>query len=175
MRLITIQHKTVLDSLNTTGVYKANINRVSPNLSKPYRFMMSEYGYNTCPIFLAIEGRYAEMFGAKTEHDCIALELDIPDNLVKIQDYYDWADVIFYMEYPEEFSDDPNEVYEFAKETLHQTSFKLKRALQATVSELRKEWLINTLPCPDLLIRKHVGSGGRDILQPLHCYMPENT
>lgn len=160
--------------LNTTGVYQADINRISPNLARPYRFMMSEYDYNTCPIFLAIEGHYAEMYGAKTKPDCIALEFDIPDALVKKQDYYDWTDVIFFMEYPEEYSTNKNDVYEYARQVLHQNEFEQKRALQATVSELRQEWLIDTLPCPDLLIKKHVGSGGRDILQSLHNYAPKN-
>lgn len=101
MKVITIQHKSVLRALIKDEEFRANYKMVSENLVKPYQFMQKQFGWKSCPIFLAPVGHYAEFGGAKFDKDCIAIELNIPDELCKVQLYYDWSDFIYFPEFPQ--------------------------------------------------------------------------
>lgn len=174
MKIVTIQNKAVLNIINTEGIYKASYSRVSENLLAPYKALAKEYNYTSCPIFAGVVGKYCEFYGAKTEHS-VALELDIPDEEVSFQDYYNWVDVIYYMEASkEEFEETFNtalvpNIETYTKMVLND-KVEPNRAVQATIPYIKKEWIINTLSDLTKFEETHVGSGGRDILNELNYY-----
>ena len=182
MRCITVQHIAVLDELNTTGVYHADISRVAPNLVAPYQKIMQFYQFEHCPIFLSVVGRRAEMYGARTGRDYVALEFEVPDDIAKYQDYYDWCDLIFWVESPKEF--DPENfnaklnihtVEDYANFVFRTGTIDTWRAVQAVVPELRKEWLLYTTRDLHKLEDRHIGSGGANMLLPLSSYGKVDT
>ena len=175
MRLITIQHKSVLDTLRKDGVYRAYAKFIPENLIEPYEFMMQTYQYSHPPIFLNKVGQRCEFYGASTGPDYIAIEFEIPDNLVSHQRYYDWVDFIYFTESPNEFPDSYNTnifptVKSFGKYVLTNTEEISKdHAYQFTVSELRAEW-IRDIADDTTKLEIHNGSGGSYVLKPLSEY-----
>jgi len=147
MKCITIQHKNVYDTLLSTGIYHASIDRVHENLKEPYLFMQKHFGWSNVPIFLAPVGYYAEISGAKFHNDPIVIELDIPDEVCKIQHFYDWTDFIFFMEFPDEFGNvfDTNVFRRLEDWGATIMDIKLsnhdKEAVQITAPYLKKEWI----------------------------------
>jgi hypothetical protein len=173
MRAITIQHRDVLDLLNQYGVYSADFIHVRQARKLPYEFMANYYGYINCPIFLAPVGHKVEFYGATFGDEYVAIELDIPSHLVRVQKYYDWADFIYFMDSPYEFeSNQHQDVFEFGKSVLAQCE-KMNDidAYQITVEELRKEWIVNSTDRLDRLESMHNGSGGNNILKELSLYI----
>lgn len=156
------------------NTYKADFSRVSDNLVKPYQTMMEKYGFHYCPIFLCGPGFKAEFYGAKFDENHIAFEFEIPDALVRIQDYYNWTDLIYFTENPEEFHDSYDEnkfptLDNFADFVLNTTPDE-DRVHQFTVEKLKYRWLRSI--CCDLskLDELHNGSGGANKLKPLDFY-----
>ena len=176
MICITVQNKEVYRELCENGIYKAKFSRVSDNLLKPYKFMSKQFGWQECPIFLSPVGFYVEMGGAKFNKDSIAIQLDIPDELVKMQRYYDWSDFIYFTEMPGEFKDACNvEKYEtvedWGKTILDiKVNKSCKDPLQVTVKELRKEWVIGTIDYLDKICNNHSDTGGANIMKEISHY-----
>lgn len=170
MRCITIQNKEVYNILKQTGTYRASLKRVfSLNLKEPYQLMMKEYNWTSAPIFLVPEGYNAEFCGAKFKNG-IAIELDIPDELIKVQCYYNWSDLIYFLENPNDFEENiPME--EWIKEILNIDINKITdEAVQVTVEYLKKEWIIDTSEDIFKIKDMHDNSGGACILRPLEEY-----
>lgn len=104
MKVITLQHKNVLKELEQNHYYIADIERVPDRRVDPYISMSQYYNWTTCPIFGCEIGKRAGIFNGVCQNG-IALEMNTPDSLVKQQYYYDWCDIIYFMEYPNEFAD----------------------------------------------------------------------
>lgn len=182
MRVITIQHKKVLEQMVMYGEYRASEKYVSKNLLKPYRFMQEHFNWQNTPIFMSPVGHYVEMGGAKFDKDSVAIELDIPDYLCKTQMYYSWSDFIYFMEMPWELENSINpkeykSVEELGKAIIDISGTKdLERAiecespLQVTTDRLRRDWLIDVLYDTSKLCDKHSDSGGKHILRSIEYY-----
>lgn len=165
MKLITIQHASVLNLLKNNNTYYADFLRIldnKSNLVEPYRLIMSHYNYSSVPIFCNVLNRRAEFYGANTEN-AVIIELDVPDDLVKIQSYYDWVDVIYFMEFPNEL--DGMNIDKFAKDVLEGMNVDDdRRAIQATIPYIKPEWLVGSYKLTSKFTDLHYGSGGRNIL-----------
>lgn len=109
IELITIQHKAVVSLLSSGKDYYAQFKNVKgKNLIEPYKIMMKHYGWCSVPIFCAVPDKQSHFIGANTINS-MAIILHIPEtdeDLVKYQSYYDWSDLIYYMEYPEDLGND---------------------------------------------------------------------
>lgn len=177
MKCITVQHKSVLKQLYKDGIYKADLSRVSENLVKPYEFMMKHFGWKSCPIFLSPIGFNTNMGGAKFMDGYIAIELDIPDELCKVQRYYDWTDFIYFTECPGEFEDACNvdkfeSVEDWAKTILDiGIDYNNMDPLQVTVELLQYNWILSTTDNLDKLCDEQNDNGGDYKLQPLYKYI----
>lgn len=170
MKCITIQNKEVYNILKQKGIYKASIEKISKNLKEPYQLMMKEYKWTSVPIFLAPEGYYVEFSGAKFNENSIAIELDIPDELIKVQCYYDWSDLIYFLENPNDFEEDIS-MKEWAKGILNTDINKITdEVLQVTVEYLKADWIINVTEDICKIEDMHDNSGGACILKPLEEY-----
>lgn len=175
MKVVTIQHRSVCDKLFKEGFFKADKSFVSENLIKPYEFASSFFGWDNIPIFLSPVGYKVEMYGAKNGNDYLAMELDIPEEFLKFQEYYNWTDFVYYMEVPGEFKENFygfKTVEEWGKTILDvKLDKKLEVPYQAMVLELRSEWITFVLDDISKLSKKHNGTGGFDKLKILKNYM----
>lgn len=174
MKLITIQDTNVEKQLAQTGMYVANFDRAPDNLKGPYRKMSKHYGWNTCPVFCGVVGKYAEFYGAKTEN-AMAFQLDVPDKNVKIQAYYDWTDFVYFTEIPNEFHDsyDTNifpTLDDFGTYMLDGNPPTGLPAIQATIPYIEAEWIADKRYVIANMLAAHNGTGGANILQELYCY-----
>ena len=176
MRVITIQHKNVYDMIQNKGAYRAKEDRVSEILVKPYQFMQQQFGWKSTPIFMSPVGYYVEMGGAKFNSESVAIELEIPDSLVKIQRYYDWSDFIYFTEQPWEFKDACNvdkfeNVNDWGKTILNiKVTSDCKDPIQCSVEELRKDWIVDITDRLNKLEDMHNDTGGKNKLKNLSFY-----
>ena len=97
----TIQNRKVLDTLLSNKIHFSKRDKID-NLTEPYKKMSEYYNWGSSPIFCCEVGRYSNFYGANCE-DAVLLTLDVPDDLVKRQIYYDWSDVVYYTEFPNEW------------------------------------------------------------------------
>lgn len=178
MKCITVQNINVLQKILKNSVYYLFDERyfVGRNRKDAYEFMKKEYRYANYPIFLSPVGFKVEMCGADFSDSSVAIEFDIPDNMVHMQRYYDWSDFLYYSNSPKEFQRvfyGYDDVYQFGKHVLTETDnndLDQKEVYQATVCCLKKEWIIDVTSDLRLLEKKHFGSGGNNILKELRYY-----
>jgi hypothetical protein len=164
---ITLQHKSVIDTLKKKKIYTADIKRVAENLRQPYNLMMQVYNYKNCPIFLSPEGYLVEMYGAQTKN-VVAIELEIPTNELMLQNYYDWSDLIYFMEFPKEVN---GNITEFINGTLKSPRIAKNTVCQCTTDRLKPEWLRDYTFEVDNILQAHHGSGGENRLRKLSWYV----
>lgn len=152
IKCITVQHASVLKTFRRKDVYHATMDRVSENLKGPYEFMRNLYGYEHDPIFLCPVGHLANFYGAKLRPGSVALEFDIPEELCRVQEYYEWTDFVYYSEFPNEFKEkfdpsafpDMKSYGEYVLTKLKPQDMPLKKTFyQITVPELRLDWLVD--------------------------------
>lgn len=177
VKIITVQHKNVLNKILSDDIYYADTEKYvaenRSNLLKPYQYLMREYGYEHFPIFGCQIGYLCEFYGADCGKNSTLIELSVPINEVKIQNYYDWTDLIFYMERPEEWQN-PCPLEQFFKNTLHQHNTQhpmhICRVHQVTMEHIEKTWITDTFPVTEKFSKLHDGSGGNNILHELSFY-----
>lgn len=183
MRCITIQNKVVYERLMEEGIYvrPSLPKELTSDIKKAYLHMKECYQYENMPIFLAPVGYKVEFYGARFDQDSIALELEIPDEFLKIQNYYDWSDFIYFINAKSEFknwSDRYKDVYAYGREILfsieNEMQMNLKDAFQCTTEILKKEWILSTATDLSRIKYLHNGSGGRLILSELKEYVNYN-
>lgn len=172
MNIISVQRKNVLDKILSENTYYADTEKLiterKSNLLKPYQYLINEYGYSHFPIFGCPIGRYCEFYGADCNKNSVLIQLSVPDREIKTQDYYNWTDLIFYMERPEEWTCGyPLE--QFFQDALRQTP-SAHRAQQITVDRIEKAWITDTYPVTEKFTKLHNGSGGNNILHELSFY-----
>lgn len=182
VNIITVQHKNVLNKILSDGVYYADTEKYiaekRSNLLKPYQYLINEYGYEHFPIFGCEIGYNCEFYGADCGKDSMLIQLNVPADKVKIQNYYDWTDLIFFMENPQEwqgkmgkdivprFNTYPLE--QFFKDTLHPA--QACRVHQATIECIEKAWIEYAMPVTEKFCKLHNGSGGNNVLNKLPFY-----
>lgn len=177
IEIITVQRKEVFDKALLNGVYYADTEKYiaekKPNLLKPYQYLIHEYGYRHCPIFGCPVKHHCEFYGADCSANSVLIQLSVPSNEIKVQNYYDWTDLIFFMEYPQEWQN----VYpleQFFKDTLHRNNVQHPshtcRVHQITMDRIEKTWITDTSPVTKKFTKLHIGSGGSNILRPLYFY-----
>lgn len=162
MLIKSIQNKKVLETLQNNKTHIAENTKVT-NLIKPYETMRKYYGWKNTPVFGCLVGRYCEFYGAATD-DTVILTLNVPDEFVKLQVYYDWTDVIYYTEFTNEW--ECGSFDEFVANVLNGVGTDDERAIiQVTMPFIKPEWLVSYEPITNEFIDNHVGSGGSSILE----------
>lgn len=156
MKLITIQSKTVLDILMRNEVYRANYQLTAENHKNPYRKMSEHYGWDSCPIFCAPMGKNVLIESSSND---VAIELDVPDEIVKLQYYFDWSDFIYFTEFPDEYADTFNtSIYptidDFAKDMFACKNLGSYDIFQATIPRIEPTWMVaHSLSAPMQILR----------------------
>lgn len=170
MKVITIQHESVLEQLMNEGIYFNDLLDVSENLKEPYKFMAQEYGYKHRPLFACPVGFKCNFYGAKAE-DSVGIILDVPEEFLRFQNYYNWSDLIYFMEIPNEF-EQLNTLYTTLWEYGHCVlteysidSLNKNMVTQATLDEFRKEWVIETFSVTEEFLDRYSGTGGAFTLE----------
>ncbi len=170
MKLITIQHKNVLDQLLSGNKYVAT-RKVENFLQSAYNTLKKEYNYENNPVFACPIDRYCEFMGASTE-DTYLIELDVPDEFIKLQNYYEWSDLIYFSESPEDWDSDIADLENFIKDTLNGNRTEDKdEIIQATIPYIEPSWVISYHELTKKFINKHIGSGGNNILKEIENYI----
>lgn len=176
MICITIQHKDVYEQLKSIGTYRSTGEFTAESLVKAYKFMQREFNWKSTPIFLAPVGYNVEMGGATFEYDYIAIELDIPPELVKVQEYYNWSDFIYFLDNKDEFRDSFGDsfktVEDWGKTILDDVlDPTLNIPYQVCVEELRYEWVTDVSDYISIISDEHNNSGGNNKLKRLFEYI----
>lgn len=178
VEIITIQGKDVLDKILSEGIYYADTetyiasSETKSNLLKPYQYLSHEYGYKHFPIFGCVVGHYCEFWGANTVKNSVLLHLSVPRDEVKVQDYYDWVDLIFFMENPQEWNKKDGPIEQFFRNVLYTEDLQQpsRRPRQITIECIKKEWVLDTCTINQKFIKYHYGSGGSNVLLKLSAY-----
>lgn len=151
--IITIQSEKFLNDVLSNGVRysdaKEYVRLKKPNLFKPYEYLVKAYGYNHYPIFACAVG-YNFCFSGISAKNSIAIQLRVPINEIRVQKYYDWTDLIYYMERVDEWKE-CNKDYLFEKycyDVMFSTNLDNigDSECQITLERIRKEWIITYKP-----------------------------
>lgn len=150
MRLITLQHFKVRDTLLNKQRYTADFSRVPENLVAPYKNMQKYFGWDACPIFTVPVSTTNYDWPTRVSNEKVLLELEVPDNIAKLQYYYDWCDVIFFTEFPEDFKDhfilkEIPSLEKFAELVYNNADLNSYNVHQAVIPYIEPEWLIGYL------------------------------
>lgn len=176
MQVITIQHRNVLAEINATGMYKADIGRVPDNRVQPYIDMCKYYGWEGCPIFGSEIGQRAILQDGKYIEG-VALQLDIPDEFVRRQYYYDWCDLIYFTEFPDEFASTFDlsripDIETYKKLVFDFTDMGSYDIFQVAFPFIKREWVVAVSQDPITVIEF---CEGNPILETLIEYDPFTT
>lgn len=167
MHLITVQSKHVLDILLQGKVYRSA--GAKGNLAQSYKYLEDMYGYSSAPIFCGKIGSLCEFSGIHTENAYI-LQLNVPNNYCKVQSYYDWCDVIYYMEDPEEWDSEELSLDTYISNVVEGNYIDDNTPVQVTIPYILPEWLIDYTPYTVKFDSMHNGSGGSNILKTIDFY-----
>lgn len=176
IEIITIQQKFVFDTILSKGVYHADTEKYvvseRSNLLEPYKYLMNSYGYKHFPIFACPIGCYCEFGGARTDGEAVMLQLSVPEDEIKVQKYYNWSDLIFFMENPGEWSNEQYPLPSFYHDVLFSESLHSvgRSACQITIEKIKREWLVDSKPLTDSFCNTHVFSGGSEVLKGINNY-----
>lgn len=97
--LYTVQDKKVLDKLNKGETYIASYNNIfDMEYLDLYKKLSSLYGFKNCPIFCADEDslHIIESSGIEATGNRELITLNVPRSEVKVHNYYDWTDYLFF-------------------------------------------------------------------------------
>lgn len=177
IQIVTIQGSPVISVLNKKGVYYAETERYlteqKSNLLGPYRYLMKEYGYKHWPIFACPVGYRAEYYGCNTT-DAAMIQLEVPETEIKVQKYYEWVDLVFYMENPTEWQYAATyPLVQFYHDTLFAESLDTvgESPCQVTLERLESDWVVDCRHLTQSFLYCHDGSGGQNILQTIDKYL----
>lgn len=166
MLIKTIQNKRVLDTLKNGQTYYAKPTQ-HDSLKPSYDRMMKHYNWKNNPIFGCVVDRYSDFYGAELD-DSVILTIDVPDDIVKLQVYYDWTDLIYYMKNSNIWKKEghPYDLNTFIKNTLdgHRTE-EPDAIIQATMPYIKPESLIESEPITKEFINKYYNSHKCNVLK----------
>lgn len=175
IEVVTIQQQFILDAILSNEVYYADtevyISQKKPNLLKPYRYLVKEYGYKHFPIFACPIGYCCDVSGAGVDKGAMLIQLSVPEDEIRVQKYYDWSDLIFYMENPNEWEKN-YPLPAFFHNVLFAESLQSigTSACQITMEKIKREWLVDSKPLSQSFIDAHEWSWGNNILQNINQY-----
>ena len=105
MTLITVQDSKVLKTLldNKTHIadflYIVDIDDDSPSVVTSYQLLMNHYDYKNAPVFCCALNRIADFSAVTIKPSSVLLELDVPDEFIKLQVAGDWCNIMTYVHY----------------------------------------------------------------------------
>lgn len=113
MRVVTIQHKDVLDIINRRGAYwvdqsKSQYDSYSETYDVMKELMRTVTGEEVLPIWCFskvhdiepstdINWEYYDGKGANIDENSVLLELEIEESKAVITNYYNWTDYMYYL------------------------------------------------------------------------------
>lgn len=157
VRVFTIQSSEVIDTLirnKRNYNYHASLDRVSENLKAPYMEMSKQYKWNNeVPIFGCEDGTFGIFTGAKINDKSYVIELMVPKEYVRRQDYYNWTDMCYFMENPDEWSDSSEAMEmsfeQFIRDTISGANIRTDLCpdtdipIQVTIPFIKRDWIID--------------------------------
>lgn len=179
MRCITIQNKEVYKELMEQGFYvkEKEYKNTYKDIKKAYKFMKDTYGFKYYPIFLDPVGYKVEFGGANFDKDSVAIELDIPNNWLFFQEYYEWSDFIYLIGNEKELNNYKTkytDVYDYGRTILNRINTKEdireSDVIQVSTQALMRETVIGMTENLERLEFLHKDSGGTNILNRLNQY-----
>lgn len=177
MQVITIQNKNIINQLLKDGEFHYSKLDTVPNiLTAPYKIMMKQYNYKYRPIFTCPVGYYVNFGGAHIDN-ALLLQLNIPDKFCKIQDYYQWSDLVYFGQdlksFEIEIKGNPIGIKtykEYCKYILniYNNRYTSKEAVyQVTTQFLRKNWIEHIANINNNFLDLYYDTGGRNILHSI--------
>lgn len=160
MRILTFQHKNIIEELNNYGhyicTYTSSFSKEAPMIYDELRMLLNEKtGLKANPIFgwaklidvepleVCRDFFFSSLGKVNFDHnDYLLFEIDVPDSLVCLHDFFDFA--CFKADEEEELC---------TRKALHQFIFYSSifdnRDIQAVFPVIKKDWIINIYKfCP---------------------------
>ena len=158
MKLVTIQHKKVLlDILLAGKIYKNDFKymlshsfidekREKEERDKilAYQVLMQYYDYKFPPIFCCLVDKHVNFKNTKKSRSNILLELDVPDEYVKLHLIFRWE--IIQNKISLEKWDEAEYIHQ--KPFFHDENLDCGLTVQAVIPYIRPEWLIGAYTIP---------------------------
>ena len=162
MKLVTVQHKKVLETLLNNNIYRNDFKYIikSPfdNLDvkeelkekakvEAYQILMRHYCFSSPPIFCCVVDRLADFTHTNISKNSVLLELDVPDDLIKLHLLSTW-DSILYNIYNKSWTDILyNNV--FRKALDGEKTEREELNIQAVISYIHPDWLTGYYNVPE--------------------------
>lgn len=160
MRILTFQHKNIIEELNNYGhyicTYTSSFSKEAPMIYDELRMLLNEKtGIKANPIFgwaklidvepleVCRDFFFSSLGKVNFDHnDYLLFEIDVPDSLVCLHDFFDFA--CFKADEEEELC---------TRKALHQFIFYSSifdnRDIQAVFPVIKKDWIVNIYKfCP---------------------------
>lgn len=160
MRILTFQHKNIIEELNNYGhyicTYTSSFSKEAPMIYDELRMLLNEKtGLKANPIFgwaklidvepleVCRDFFFSSLGKVNFDHnDYLLFEINVPDNLVCLHDFFDFA--CFKADEEEELC---------TRKALHQfifySSIFNNRDIQAVFPVIKKDWIVNIYKfCP---------------------------
>ena len=166
MKLITFQHKDIIKDLNSKGIYecrlKSSFSKATPdcykmlanrlNLTENVYPIFAWYNVLGLPLVVNIDtiNRAMEMTGFKID-EYYLFELEVPDEFVDLQYFFNFVD----MRCVEEFNDN---VFTTWKDVFNVDKTESRIEIQATLPNIRKEWIMNVYEMTEEDVPINLGS-----------------
>lgn len=164
MKLVTLQSKVILPDLLNGKTFYADLAFAPDNLKVPYTFMKEFMSSSSYPIFCAAIGMYTSLDGSGKLSERCALELDVPDNLCTVMNFYDWTDYCCFKEDLGEFEDVcPNfrTPDDFAKVVL--AKYDTAKPIQVCIPYIDQAFIVDVeKDASNLNLDKYLLNGGKD-------------
>ena len=143
INLYTIQHKTVLDTLLNGKTYIADYNHIFDKQYVPqYKRLANLLELKNCPIFCATaySRNIINSSNINSTDDKILLRLKVPKAFVKLHQYYDWSDYLYFDALD---SWDNSDISKSELENLIKSQqIHDIHTVQAVIDKIEPEWLI---------------------------------
>ena len=160
MKLFTHQSKDFIISLLKEGFVKnnGNVMRNEEHIKFAYRKLVDYARDNISTEFICFPIWCWHKIESANENDGIKIELDVPDNLVLLMDYYDWGGgVLYYSELlynGEEAKEDM--LNQFNKNFSNCVNSDMLRAdIQGIIPYIKLEWVKNKAVLDAMIKEQH--------------------
>lgn len=146
VKVYTYQGSEVVDILNSGTTYYADYNKgIFKNATdNPYRHLAKALSLSNCPIFASTSKAKLDymMEASGLDGEYTLLTLNVPRSEIKMTDYYDWTDYIYYYVDQEEDIEMSKEEYE---DYLRSKMTKLKGFTypQVILDRIEPDWVIS--------------------------------
>lgn len=164
MKLVTLQSKVILPDLLNGKTFYADIKYAPDKLKAPYLFLKDFMHSSSCPIFCAAIGMPTSLDGSGKLSERCALELDVPDDLCTVMNFYDWTDYCSFKDDLGEFEEVcPNfkTPDDFARVVL--SSYDADKTVQVCIPYIAPSFIVDVEENADKLnLSKYLSNGGKE-------------